>query len=247
MIIDNIIFFNELDLLEIRLDHLYDKVDKFIIIECEYTFSNLYKGLILKDNLDRFEKYKNKIQYEVYKSTLNSNPWYNEYHQRNYIYDILKDKIKADDILIFTDLDQIPSHSAIDEYKNIYDIRSLEQIFCCYYINLSEDRLWTGGKILRGKHMVQDMNSIRQNIYPVLHHAGHHISYLGGLDKITTKIKSFSHQELNNNEFLSKLPNFFNEEKNFANNKFYEITIDNTFPKIIQNNINKYKSIGYLK
>ena len=46
-IYDSFLFFNELDLLEIRLELLYDKVDYFIISECDSSFSGLDNHFIL--------------------------------------------------------------------------------------------------------------------------------------------------------------------------------------------------------
>jgi hypothetical protein len=54
-------FFNELDLLEIRLNILDSVVDYFVIVECVETFSGLPKKLYYQENAHRFEKFKNKI------------------------------------------------------------------------------------------------------------------------------------------------------------------------------------------
>ena len=54
-------FFNELDLLEIRLELLYDVVDYFVISECDYTFSGLSKPFYFEENKDKFSKYIDKI------------------------------------------------------------------------------------------------------------------------------------------------------------------------------------------
>lgn len=56
-------FFNELDLLEIRLEMLYDIVDYFVIVESNKTHSNLPKDYILEKHLSDFDKYKSKIIY----------------------------------------------------------------------------------------------------------------------------------------------------------------------------------------
>ena len=56
-------FFNELDLLEIRLELLYDHVDYFVISESNKTHSNNDKPLNLHDNKDRLSKYMDKIIY----------------------------------------------------------------------------------------------------------------------------------------------------------------------------------------
>lgn len=62
-IIDTFLFFQELDLLEIRLEYLYDKVDKFIILEACQTFTGKIKPFNFEENRDRFAKYLDKIIY----------------------------------------------------------------------------------------------------------------------------------------------------------------------------------------
>jgi len=62
-IIDSFLFFQELDLLEIRLEYLYDKVDTFIILEACQTFTGKSKPFNFEENQQRFEKYLNKIIY----------------------------------------------------------------------------------------------------------------------------------------------------------------------------------------
>ena len=54
-------FFNELDLLEIRLNTLYDIVDYFVIIESNLTHSGEVKPFYYEDNKSRFEKFSDKI------------------------------------------------------------------------------------------------------------------------------------------------------------------------------------------
>lgn len=55
------IFFNELDLLELKLETLKDVVDYFVIIEAFKTHSGIPKPLIFWDNRERFYKFKDKI------------------------------------------------------------------------------------------------------------------------------------------------------------------------------------------
>ena len=53
-VIDSIIFFNELDLLEMRLNILNDVVDTFVITESPFTVSGNEKPLYYLENKDRF-------------------------------------------------------------------------------------------------------------------------------------------------------------------------------------------------
>lgn len=56
-------FFNEIELLEIRLELLYNHVDYFVIVECDETFSGNKKEMFFEKNKNIFEKYKSKIVY----------------------------------------------------------------------------------------------------------------------------------------------------------------------------------------
>ena len=60
-IYDCFIFFNELDILELRLNMLYDSVDYFVIVESTVTFSGKVKKLFYDDNKERFKKFHDKI------------------------------------------------------------------------------------------------------------------------------------------------------------------------------------------
>lgn len=62
-------FFNELDLLEIRLNILDASVDYFVIIEATETFSGHPKPLYYEENKDRFKKWHHKIIHYVVDST----------------------------------------------------------------------------------------------------------------------------------------------------------------------------------
>jgi beta-1,4-mannosyl-glycoprotein beta-1,4-N-acetylglucosaminyltransferase len=63
-IVDSFLFFQELDLLEIRLQYLDPYVDLFIISEAGQTFSGLPKSFLFEENQDRFTKFLPKIRYQ---------------------------------------------------------------------------------------------------------------------------------------------------------------------------------------
>ena len=62
-IYDCCIFFNEIDLLQIRLKELYDYVDHFVIVEAEETHRGVPKPLHFPANQHLFAKYLDKIIY----------------------------------------------------------------------------------------------------------------------------------------------------------------------------------------
>jgi beta-1,4-mannosyl-glycoprotein beta-1,4-N-acetylglucosaminyltransferase len=62
-IFDVFLFFNELDLLELRLETLYEVVDYFVITELFETFSGQRKSSLFEKEKKRYEKYSDKIIY----------------------------------------------------------------------------------------------------------------------------------------------------------------------------------------
>ena len=69
IIYDAFLFFNELDLLDIRLNLLNDVVDKFVIVESTVTFSGKTKKLFFDENKQMFEKFSDKIIHIVVSDT----------------------------------------------------------------------------------------------------------------------------------------------------------------------------------
>ena len=65
MVIDCIPFFNELDILKLRLHILDPLVDRFVIEEATHTFSGLPKDLCFEKNREMFEEFLPKITYLV--------------------------------------------------------------------------------------------------------------------------------------------------------------------------------------
>jgi beta-1,4-mannosyl-glycoprotein beta-1,4-N-acetylglucosaminyltransferase len=117
---------DELDWLEIRLNTLAAHVDYFVIVESQYTFTGRPKPLVLKDNWSRFAKFHSQVIYhEVTDMPVGAKrAWDYEDHQRNAMFlqvvPGLKDKQAANvgDILIVSDVDEIPRPIAITVMRN---------------------------------------------------------------------------------------------------------------------------------
>lgn len=65
MIYDCFHFFNELDILKIRLEVMNPIVDKFVISEATETFSGLKKPLYYEENKELFSEFQDKIIHVV--------------------------------------------------------------------------------------------------------------------------------------------------------------------------------------
>ena len=61
MLIDCFIFYNELDLLNYRLNILYDQVDYFVIVESTKTHQGYDKKLYYNENTELFKNFEDKL------------------------------------------------------------------------------------------------------------------------------------------------------------------------------------------
>ena len=61
MVYDSFQFFNELDILLLRMHILNDVVDKFVISESTVTFSGDAKPLYYEENKEMFQEFEHKI------------------------------------------------------------------------------------------------------------------------------------------------------------------------------------------
>ena len=229
MIYDCFTFFNELDILELRLQLLYDVVDKFVLVESTKTHSNLDKELYYQNNKHRFSEYQDKIIHIIVSSFPEyKNAWTFENYQRNQIFNAL-DNCKSDDLILISDVDEIPSVEVIKNYDfrdEIYCFVQHQYFFFYNYRDINH-LYWVGGtKAFRFIVIEQnrlDEKKVRYNdvSFPAylnkgitatkirlydgakfIYNAGWHFSYLGGVEAIFKKVRAFAHQELNNANFL---------------------------------------------
>jgi beta-1,4-mannosyl-glycoprotein beta-1,4-N-acetylglucosaminyltransferase len=115
MIYDCFTFFNELELLELRLHELAGVVDKFVLVEATQTHTNKPKPLHYQENRARFSAFHNKIIHIIVDDLPVSNdPWVPENFQRNAIARGLKD-CRPDDFVLVSDLDEIPRASVVEK------------------------------------------------------------------------------------------------------------------------------------
>lgn len=223
-IVDCFIFYNELDMLMFRLESLYLYVDFFVLVESLFTHSGKEKKLYYNENKFLFEKYNSKIIHIIlddfpYKFpnidySLNQQ-WENENYQRNSIkcgIDGTDGKITLnnEDIIIVSDLDEIPDNKLLSAIKEnefiVNDIYSLEQDFYYYNLNSRFYNKWCYSKILsfkKYKEMNFSFQEIRYLNCEKILKGGWHLSYFGDKYFIQNKIQNFGHQEYNNNNYTN--------------------------------------------
>ena len=118
-------------LLDLRLNLLNKYVDYFVIIKGNKTWQNKPKKL--KFSLENFKKFKDKIIYvQVQDMPDGDNPYLRENYQRNSITRGIKNA-KDDDIILISDLDEIPNPSSIRNFNPKMRYATFQQKHFYYY------------------------------------------------------------------------------------------------------------------
>jgi beta-1,4-mannosyl-glycoprotein beta-1,4-N-acetylglucosaminyltransferase len=249
-------YFNEDQMVDLRLNILDKYVDYFVISESTRT----HQGKIKEINFDinKFKKFKDKIKFVVadYKKKIDFNNHTGgespvEQHQRNHLMEGIKNAL-PDDFIILSDSDEIPDFTKIKNINLIKRFAAFSQKMFMYKLNLQNisESNWIGSKITRKKFItsMQDLRNLKFKKYPLwridkynqqIINGGWHFSFLQTPQQILTKIKSFSHGEFNSKNINEKKI----EEKIIQNKDIFgrntelkKISINNDYPEyIIQN------------
>jgi beta-1,4-mannosyl-glycoprotein beta-1,4-N-acetylglucosaminyltransferase len=199
--IDCFLFFNELDLLEIRLNSLAPYISKFVLVECPVTHRGNPKRLFFDENKERFKDFD--ITHLVAPPIRHRNPWVIEHYQRGYLINGIPDG-DGEEIILLSDLDEIPD---LGNYDNQMEgVFKQDMYYYCFNV-FTGVRNWRGTVAMKRKNMY-DLNNMRNNRVKmgfIGSCSGWHFSTLGTAENIIYKIESFGHKELDTPEFKSRI------------------------------------------
>ena len=146
-------YWDEDILLDLRLNILDEYVDYFVIVEGNRTWQNNYKKL--RFDINKFAKFKHKIIYVPVEDMPDGrNPYLRENFQRNAINRGLKNA-QDDDIIIISDLDEIPNPKKINNFKKKMRYAVFKQLHFYYKLNLHSQKnpYWFGSRICIKKYL----------------------------------------------------------------------------------------------
>lgn len=142
MIYDCIPFFNELDILRLRMRILAPYVDKFVLEEATVTFSGEPKEMVFDTHRDMFAEFADKIIYvPVDDSPLTGVTTHErDRFQKNRLIRGLAD-CGPEDVIIFSDADEIPNPDTLREVLAHFDSGKIyhfaQRMFYCF-LNMEE-------------------------------------------------------------------------------------------------------------
>ena len=228
-IYDCFMYFDEDLLLDIRLNTLNKFVKKFVITEATYTHNGNKKEL--RFNINKFKKFKDKITYlivdrqpenildlvdgenrEKRGEKLILNGMARDYFQRENLSRGLVDAA-GDDLILVSDLDEIPNLEDIDFTNIKNNILIFEQKMFYYKLNLFyQDYTWLGTKATKKKNFKspQWIRNIKGKNYPkwridtlisskkysnlvFIKNGGWHFTCLRSPEELEKKLLNFAH------------------------------------------------------
>ncbi|KAJ6751567.1 hypothetical protein OIU85_002040 [Salix viminalis] len=114
---DAVLFNNEVDILTIRWKELYPYITRFVILEANSTFTGIPKPLLFARNRDGFKFIENRLTYGMVGGRFRKgeNPFVEEAYQRVALDQLIRIAgIEDDDLLLMSDVDEIPSAHTIN-------------------------------------------------------------------------------------------------------------------------------------
>ena len=264
-IFDCFMYFDEDLVLDLRLNTLNNAVDYFVIVESIYTHRGEKRDL--KFDIKKYSKFKDKIIYCIYdlepkeidvvnnedNESIKSikyifNAGKRENGQRNYISSGLINA-KDDDVIMISDVDEIPNLININFNKMINKIYLFKQDMFYYKFNLQIPNFkWVGTKACKKKEFIspQWLRNVKDRKYPfyrvdtffsdtkytnikIIDDGGWHFSNIKTAEQIEYKLRSYLHHREFDLEPLTK-----NEIENIMQNKkaIYDLKVDKKINKI---------------
>lgn len=251
---DCVMAFNETDMLELRLQTLYDVVDQFVIVEAGQTHSGQPKPSWIGDALqsERFAPYADKVIYHYAATLQGDHSWTRERNHRGLISSVLRYFAAPEDLIVVGDVDEIPNPDIIPSIGNM---ATLELDFMYYSFHHRVKMGWGIGACRWG--VCQDANAIRRGEFgvaaPTIPNAGWHLSYLMQPEQVVEKIRAFMHHDWADNDPRVLNRDYIAEKMRTGGDiwgrdlEIEYVQFPENLPHPVRENPNKYVALGWLE
>lgn len=241
-------FFNELELLEVRLEELSPIVDRFVLVEATQTHTGDPKWLFYENYKNDFKKFHDKIIHIViqeFPPNLTTADARDQFHKNT----TAELPCESDDMILISDADEIFRCDAIADYVKTKQFCTLDLTQYYYWLNCKAAFPWHTCKLVPYQILKDGQTAwtIRSAEAPItVPNAGWHFSWLGGVERIKQKLKSFAHTEFAHGKYLDDtyINECLNKGRYLLDPPFdlEFVSIDETYPRFIRENLEKFKS-----
>jgi beta-1,4-mannosyl-glycoprotein beta-1,4-N-acetylglucosaminyltransferase len=283
-IVDCFPFYNELPILNLRFHELNGVVDHFVLSEATKTHAGNIKSLFYEENKYCFPEFDDKVTHVVVDDmpyiapqrrlpsfSKKRHPWRLERHQRRALCKGIDQlSLKDDDIIILSDLDEIPNPETLEDFvlNGTLDGRALttEEKYAIqmrmffYNFETEKTKLWYAARLFTYKYYKDNgrrLNSFRKDSNLLaskswrrerscMLNGGWHCTWFGSAEDVQEKATNWAHCGEVNNQMknLDRLKDKMEEGKFFMNS-------DASFNATRKNNVDedtnlpKYKHLAF--
>jgi tetratricopeptide (TPR) repeat protein len=199
-------YYNERELLDLRMDEMGDWVDHFVIVEATETFTGKSKPLNFANERSRLDARGGQIlnvgvEFPDYAGAA----WTRDFYQRDMAITALVGRLRPDDVILITDADEIVDRRALEGFwPNLANLRmQTSKLFFNYAAKSGNSHAnRRSGAICRGSHLARfgcsyirtALSSARKQ-WESVPRAGWHFTSLGDAAFVAEKLASYAHQE----------------------------------------------------
>lgn len=193
---DACLLHDEVEMLDLRLEILDAVVDRFVVVESTVTFRGAAKPLHLVEQRARFERWRDRIVHVVVDDTPDGgdDAWARERFQRDAIARGLGD-CRGWDVVGVSDVDEIPHPDPLAERR----LGRYAQVETQYHLDCVQDEEPHHGTVARWWFEVVALGAQRVRderfALPVVAPGGWHFSCVMPPERISHKLRSYSHTE----------------------------------------------------
>lgn len=253
LVYDVVTYNGERELLDLRLNILDSKVDKFIIVEAKTTFSGHKKPLYFSIHEKFFKPWWHKIDYHIIDedytpeeielatyspNTQGADHWKNEFLQKESIKKALV-HLQDDDIVYIGDVDEIWE----GQYEHTEKL--LLRVYA-YYLNNHSDEIFWGTLVARwGDIKDKCLNHTRSDVsLRGTELSGWHFTSMGGEKEVRRKLNdSYTQQSYNTDEVQKLLSKRLNKGEDYLGRYFKFEHDESEWPQFLKRNKYKYKHL----
>ncbi len=250
-VLDAFLFTHEFDLLELRLRTLWPVVDRFLLMEGDHNFANKPKPMRFSEQAERFEWAKDKLILckHIGPFVDGLGELFVEHQHRQNLYETAKSiaEFAPNDILLISDVDEIPSREIVEHLKKDDKFPNpllFHQEFYYYNIKCPCGKKWYGTMAMRFDHdlgNIGDARGLRKAMKFVNKQCGWHLAHFYDSEGIKEKLMHSSHQHYNSPEYYDKdhLKKCVQNGENYLGKPMGDLPAE-PLPAYLMNELEKY-------
>lgn len=258
-VFDCVMVYNELDMLELRMNILKDVVDTFVIVEAGETHSGQSKPAYFDEarKAGRFAEFEDQIAYSYVAHLEGAHSWDRERFNRGLLSGMLAYLAKSEDWVIVADCDEIPNPDAVRTLTERPVDRPVVFELALFYYDFNH-RVHQGWGIGACKWGVeQDANKIRRCEFPdppgvnTCKDGGWHLSYFLSPEGVVQKLNAFMHHA-DVAKDVPRDPEWIAARMNAGEDlfgrtvKIERVEANGNLPEYVQQHRAEYQTLGWL-